>query len=119
MATVTVHFDTFKAAEVITLASGRTFQRHSVEITIGKDRRTVYCSDAFGAEGQRRITVHGLAVRFSSGAKVWPGNATYWIAHDKLNGLNPNIDKRGHFSLCGFAEDFEGKAVRSQHNAVA
>lgn len=116
---ITVHFDTFKAAEEITLSNGRTFQRHSVEITIGKDRRAVYCSSIYGEEGKRRIFIHDLAVRFSSGAKVWPGNATYWIDADRVNGLQPNIDKRGHFSLCGFAADFDGKAVRSQHNAVA
>jgi len=117
--TITVHIDTFKAAEQITLQNGRTLQRHTVEVTIGKDRRSVYCGTPWGEEGKRRMSIFGLAVRFSSGTKVWPGSATYWIDADKVNNLMPNIDKRGHFLLVGFADDFDGKAVRSQHNAVA
>ncbi len=117
--TLTVHIDTFKAAEQITLRDGSTLQRHTVEVTIGKDRRAVYCGIPFGDEGKRHMSIFGLAVRFSSGTKVWPGSATYWIDADKVNNLTPNIDKRGYFLLVGFAEDFAGKAVRSQHNAVA
>jgi hypothetical protein len=94
--------------------------KQTVEITIGSDRRRVPCYER-GAPGQRwhDLTICGLAVRFRTGTKVWPGTAVYWFSSGNVNNLTPNIDKRGHFSLVGYAEDFVGKTVRSQHNAVA
>ncbi len=110
-----VHFDTFKVSGRITLRDGKPFDTHSVEVTIGNDRREVPCGAVFNGH----VTIFGLAVRFSSGSKVWPGTATYWIERGHVNNLRPNIQKHGHFQLAGFITDFQDKPVRSQHNAVA
>lgn len=112
-----VHIDTFKSTGIHTYG---TFSREefSVEITIKGDRRAVRCVQ-WGAGDDARLTIFGLAVKFNQGAKVWPGCATYWIKSGRVNNLTPNIDKRGTFILCGYSADFEGKSVRSQHNAVA
>jgi hypothetical protein len=110
-----VHFDTYKVTGQITTKRGEPFDLHSVEITIGKDRREVAC----GAVYNGWIKIFDLAVRFSHGSKMWPGSATYWIESGNVNNLSPNIDKRGHFILAGFMADYENRAVRSQHNAVA
>ena len=110
---ITVHIDTLKTVGQRTVGS-YTFDEKTIEVSIGTDRRAVRCSaDA------KSITIFGLAVRFSQGSKVWPGSAIYWRETGVVNNLRPNIDKRGYFLLAGFAEDFDGKAVRSQHNAVA
>lgn len=109
-----VHFDTFKPTETY-VANGKEYQRHTVEVSIGNDRRTVKCSGIYNGW----VEVYGLAVRFQTGAKVWPGSVTYWVESGKANAPRPNIDKRGHVSLVGFYEDYKGKAVQSQHNAVA
>jgi hypothetical protein len=90
------------------------YERYSVEVTIKGDRRRVNCSTVWGD----RLPLFGLAVRFSQGAKVWPGMADYLISKDVVVNLQPRIDKRGHFSLAGYWEDFEDKKVASQHNAV-
>lgn len=110
-----VHFDTYKVTGQRELSNGRMHDLHSVEITIGGDRRAVRCSGVHNGW----ISLWDLAVRFKTGAKVWPGEATYWIDSGKVNGLRPNIDKRGMVHLVGFYEDYKGKAVQSQHNAVA
>lgn len=110
-----VHFDTFKQDGVRTFKDGRTIPLHTVEVTIKGDRRTVRCS----GEWNKAIRVYGLAVRFQTGTKVWPGEAVYWIESGRVTGLSPEIDKRGHVNLVGFIEDYRGKAVHSQHNAVA
>lgn len=113
-----VHFETYRedAPTEYTNSKGKvcSYQGHSVEITIGTDRRRVSCGSVYDG----RIYIHSLGVRFSQGAKVWPGTAVYWIEGDKVNNLRPNIDKRGHFSLAGYWEDFSRKAVASAHNAV-
>lgn len=108
-----VHIDTLQITEFNKYGSTAT-----VEITIGNDRRRV---DAYktGFEGNEHLIIHGLAVRFQTGAKVWPGHAIYWLKSGNVNNLRPNIDKRGHVNLVGYAEDYDGKSVRSQHNAVA
>lgn len=112
-----VHLETIKTlpADVYKTKRGPvTIERKTVEVTVGKDRRAIACY-----ESADRIDLYGLAVRFSQGSKVWPASAVYWRASGNVNNLRPNIDKRGHFTLVGFAEDFDGKPVRSQHNAVA
>ena len=110
-----VHFETYREVEPFVTKDGKSYPRFSVEVTIGKDRREVGASSLFNG----RIAVYGLAVRFSSGSKVWPGSALYWVESGNVNNLTPNIDKRGHFSLVGYSADFVGREVRSLHNAVA
>lgn len=110
---ITVHIDTLKVIGQRTVGD-YTFDVTTIEVSIGNDRRAVPCST-----DSRSVTIWGLAVRFSQGSKVWPGSATYWRETGVVNNLRPNIDKMGYFLLAGFAEDFAGKAVRSQHNAVA
>lgn len=110
-----IHFDTYKVSGQRTLSDGKVIDLHTVEVTINGDRRVVSCGGVYNGW----ISVWGLAVRFKTGTKVWPGEATYWIDSGKVNGLRPNIDKRGMVHLVGFYEDYKGKAVQSQHNAVA
>lgn len=112
---IQVHAETYRETEPRTLKSGETLKQYLVDVTIGGSRRAVRASEVWNG----RFYVFGLAIRFSSGAKVWPGSAIYWTETGVVNHIRPNIDKRGVFSLVGFAEDFVGKAVRSQHNAVA
>lgn len=96
-----------------------TIQRYTVEVTIGKDRRAVRCHPVRVNGEIDHLNLFDLAVRFSSGAKVWPGSAVWWSKTGNVNNLRPNIDKRGYFSLVGYFADFEAKPVASQHNAVA
>lgn len=113
-----VHIETLKIVGQGSYKIGgeiHTFDRYTVEVTIAQDRREVRCSEPFNGH----ITIQGLAVRFQTGAKVWPGSAIYWLETGTINQIRPNIDKHGSFSLVGFADDYEGKKVRSQHNAVA
>lgn len=115
--TLTVHFETLKSEPATYVVRGvtRAYDRHTVEISINGDRRVVSC----GAPLNGGISIYGLAVRFSTGAKVWPGSAIYWLESGRVNNLRPNIDKRGEFSLVGFMSDYENKNTRSRHNAVA
>lgn len=110
-----VHFDTYKVTGQRKLSDGKVIDLHTVEITIRGDRRVVRCSAVF----RGWISLWDLAVRFKTGTKVWPGEATYWLDKGTVTGLRPQIDKRGVVSLVGFYEDYKGKAVQSQHNAVA
>ena len=115
-----VHFETFRqdADMVWTDKKGaeRKFEQFSVEITINKSRRRVSCSSIYAGW----VKIHDLAVRFvKAGDKVWPGTATYWVESGNVNGITPNIDKRGSFCLAGYFADFDGKKIASQHNAVA
>ncbi len=113
MTKLIVHTDTLKVIGQRTVRD-YTFDETTIEVSIGNDRRAVRCS-----ANSRSINLFDLAVRFSQGSKVWPGSAVYWRDTGVVNNLRPNIDKRGYFLLAGFAEDFAGKAIRSQHNAVA
>lgn len=113
-----VHFETYQQeADYVYARNGvaHSLPQFSVEVTINGDRRRVSCSSVYNGW----VSIHKLAVRFSQGAKVWPGTATYWVESGRINDVRPNIDKRGHFSLAGFFEDYESKTVASQHNAVA
>lgn len=116
-----VHFETYKHTHTDTYPARKpggqpiVIERYSVEVTIRGNRREVPCSQVFNDN----ITILGLAVRFQTGSKVWPGTATYWLKTGVVNHLHANIDKRGHLSLVGYFADYEDKAVRSQHNAVA
>lgn len=88
--------------------------QYSVEVTIMGDRRRVACGEVWND----RLAVFNLAVRFSDGAKVWRGQADYLVNTGVVNNLQPCIDKRGHFHLVGYFEDYAQKAVASQHNAM-
>lgn len=110
-----VHYDTYREVEPRIREDGTAAKQFVVDVTVRGDRRTVRASDVFN----NRFTVWDLAVKFSSGAKVWPGSAIYWIKSGNVNHIRPNIDKSGYFILVGYAADFDGKKVRSQHNAVA
>jgi hypothetical protein len=90
------------------------YNRFTVEVTISGDRRRVHCSTVYAD----RLPIFDLAVRFSQGAKVWRGMADYSISKNDVFNLQPCIDKRGHFSLAGFFDDFDQKPVASQHNAM-
>ncbi len=90
------------------------YQRFSVEVTIKGDRRRVGCSTVWGD----RLPIFCLAVRFSQGAKIWRGMADYLVSKDQVVNLQPCIDKRGNFLLAGYWEDFEDKAIASNHNAM-
>lgn len=115
---ITVHLDTIESK--LETYEGRQgpviFERQTIEITIGKDRRRVNCH-----ANSESVDLFGLAVRFRTGAKVWPASAVYWRKSGNVNNLRPNIDKfNGQFcQLLGFFEDYEQSKVRSQHNAVA
>ena len=117
-----VHYETLRQeADYVFTRKGveKRLERFSVEITIpssrGETRRRVSCSSEYNG----CIWIHDLALRFSQGSKVWPGTATYWPKTGNVTNARPNIDKHGHFFLVGFFEDFDGKKVASQHNAVA
>lgn len=115
----TIHFDTLQT-ETVTYTNRKgeahSYERHTVEITLRGNRRRVNCS-----QDDNRTTIHGLAVRFRTGTKVWPGSAIHWAKTGVINNLRPNIDKfNGQFcSLVGFFEDHANSKHRSLHNAVA
>jgi len=116
---ITIHFDTLQS-ETRTYSTRKdgtqSYEAHTVEVSIGNKRRRVNCSQHDG-----RTTIYGLAVRFRTGTKVWPGSAVYWAKTGNINNLRPNIDKfNGQFcSLVGFFEDHADSKHRSLHNAVA
>ena len=115
---ITVHLDTLQSKlETYDSRSGPvTFERQTIEISIGNDRRRVNCH-----QSRDCIDLYGLAVRFRTGAKVWPASAVYWLKSGNVNNLRPMIDKfNGQFcQLLGYFEDHEQSKHRSQHNAVA
>ena len=115
MARIQVHPETHSTDAPCVGSDGKVYQRHQVEVTIDGDRRWVGAS----AISNDNFIIFGLAVRFQTGTKVWPGSATYWTKTGVVNHIRPNIDKNGHFQLVGFAEDYLDKPVRSRHNAVA
>lgn len=121
-----VHIETLTRLpdEVTMIGRGKnavpfTSVRHTVEVTIKGERRAVRCLTDISDEARKHLTIFGIAVRFSHGAKVWPGSAVYWFKSGNVNNVRPDIDKSGVFYVVGFADDFAGKASRSQHNAVA
>ena len=96
-----------------------TLDNDSIEIEIRGDRRRV---GAFSITHEQ-ILIHGLAVRYPTGKKVWPGRAIYWKDSGDVNNLRAtNIDHRtgsGFVLLVGYFADYADKAVRSNHSAVA
>jgi hypothetical protein len=123
---ITPHLDTLQQGpdDVYTDKKGKTYawKTYSIEITIKGDRRRVACSVSNYPDGSLdSISLFGLAVRFRTGTKVWPGSAVYWGKTSSVNNLRPNIDKfNGQFcQLVGYFEDHEASKHRSLHNAVA
>lgn len=115
---IQIHTDTIESTPASYTLNGvtRSYESKTVEITIRGDRRRVGCS-----ENGASIHIFGLAVKFRTGSKVWPGTAIYWHKTGNINNLRPNIDKfNGQFcSLVGFFEDHTDSKHRSLHNAVA
>jgi hypothetical protein len=121
---ITVHLETLTAVKrTYTDRKGRevSYDSHTIEISIGSDRRAVRCHPITRTDGDSNISIYELAVRFRTGAKVWPASAVYWLKSGNVNNLRPNIDKfNGQFcQLVGYFADHEDSAHRSQHNAVA
>jgi len=120
---ITVHIDTIQTEPALYVIKGeaRHFERETIEISIRNDRRRVYCHVTRRDDQIDNIDLYGLAVRFRTGSKVWPGSATYWTKSGNVNNLRPNIDKStGKYCLLlGYMADFEQNKNRSQHNAVA
>lgn len=113
-----VHYETLRREEdmVRTDRKGKEMriEQRTVEVTINGDRRRVRC----GSEWNGRVTIFDLAVRFSQGAKVWRGTATYWVKSGNVNHIRPCIDKHGYFFLAGYFADYDKKPIVSQHNAM-
>ena len=84
-----------------------------VDVTIRGERRTVAASGPLG----KSFYVFGLAVRFKTGTKIWPGRALCWIESHNVSDLRPCIEKRGGVALAGFLADYKGKESYSQHAA--
>lgn len=115
---IAVHTDTLQSTPASYTYKGVThaYDEQTIEITIRGDRRRVPCHAA-----ETNISIFGLAVRFRTGTKVWPGSAIYWREKGHVNNIRPNIDKfNGQFcSLVGFFADHADSKHRSLHNAVA
>lgn len=95
-----------------------SYDGNSIEIEIRGDRRRVraFRSGDF-------ILVHGLAVKYKTGKKIWPGHAIYWPASGNINNLQAsNMDHRARSNfvmLVGYWADYADTTARSQHKAVA
>lgn len=116
---ITIHFETLQSeTRTYSTRKGEThsYERQTVEVSIGSKRRRVNCTQYDG-----RTHIHGLAVRFRTGTKIWPGSAVHWAKTGVINNIRPDIDKfTGQFcQLVGFFGDYEDSKARSQHNAVA
>lgn len=115
---ITIHLETLQSEPASYTYKGvtRTYLAQTIEITIRGDRRRVNC-----VAGPANISIYGLAVRFQTGTKIWPGSAIYWRETGHVNNLRPNIDRfSGQFcQLVGFLADHQDSKHRSQHNAVA
>ena len=76
---------------------------------------------AAGAGAYAHFVIHGLAVRYPTGKKVWPGSATYWPANGHINGVcGPQDHRNGRNStlqIVGFWSDVQER-YRSEHNSV-
>ena len=95
-----------------------SFNSDSIEIEIRGDRRRVR---AF--QNGDHILVYGLAVKYQTGKKIWPGMAIYWPASGNINNLQAsNMDHRARSNfvlLVGYWADYADTKARSQHKAVA
>jgi hypothetical protein len=118
---ITVHTDTVetKKETFATRKGPIVLDRTTVEITIKGDRRRVRCHRTEHVDGFVTITIFDLAVRFPTGAKVWPASAVYWSKTGVVNNLRPNIDKwtGQNCSLLGYIADHLDSKHLSKHNA--
>lgn len=70
---------------------------------------------------ERRIDIYGIAVRYRTGTKVWPGRCVYWPATGNINNVHGPQDHRQRFhqlSVVGFWADVQ-EQYRSEHSSVA
>lgn len=113
---ITVHVETLQVTPAHREGEILVGNQETIEITVRGDRRRVACYSRPGS-----ISIFGLAVRFRTGTKVWPGSAVFWRESGNVNNLRPNIDKfNGQWcSLVGYFDDHVNSKHRSQHNAVA
>lgn len=95
-----------------------SYDGETIEVEISGDRRRLPAW-AFSDH----VYIAGLAVKYPTGKKVWPGRAIYWPASGRVNNLHArNMDHRvgsNYVVLVGYFADYANKAVRSQHKAVA
>lgn len=112
-----VHADTFKFSHTDQYG----IDRHTVEVTINGQRRAIRAHRSTYPNLGETITVFDLAVKFQTGAKVWPGRVDFVLATGKLQRLQACIDKftTKPLHLVGFFVDHEQSKHRSLHNAVA
>lgn len=112
-----VHAETFKFSHT----DDYGIDRHTVEVTINGQRRVIRAARHTYPNTGDTITVFDLAVKFQTGAKVWPGRVDFMVATGKIGRLDACIDKftGKPLRLVGFFEDFEQSKARSLHNAVA
>lgn len=66
------------------------------------------------------LTIDGLALKYRTGAKVWKGEFTFWVASGNINNIHTPLQHRGRFAsvgVVGFYDDAR-EPVRSQHNGA-
>ncbi len=65
-------------------------------------------------------TIYGVAVRYRTGTKVWPGSLIYWPENGRINNVRGPQDHRQSFhslQVVGFWADVQDR-YRSEHNSV-
>ena len=73
-----------------------------------------------GDAANRHYTIHGLAVRYRTGTKIWPGHAMYWPASDHVNNVCGPQDHRARkheLRIVGFWCDIP-EDYQSEHSSV-
>jgi len=73
-----------------------------------------------GQGDYRHLTIFGLAIRYQTGTKIWPGTAIYWFKNGAINNVRGPQDHRQRFhslQIVGFWEDAQ-EPVRSRHSSV-
>jgi hypothetical protein len=74
-----------------------------------------------GEAAYRHFTIYGLAVRYRTGSKVWPGTAIYWPATGHINNVLGTQDHRSgrgaSLQIVGFWSDVQDQ-YRSEHSSV-
>jgi hypothetical protein len=121
-----VHFDTHTKGEPYSWVSygvTRTADRYTVDVTLFGVRKTVECSGVntpLVATMSPYIYIHGFAVMFPTGEKVWEGGCYFYPEKGTMSAITPRIDSRSarNCRVIGFFADYEGKAVESKHNGA-
>lgn len=74
-----------------------------------------------GEGDYRHVCFSGLAVRYRTGEKIWPGRAIYWFKSGNVNNVRGPQDHRQRFHnlfIVGFWDDVEDRN-RSEHSSVS